>query len=192
MFEYEGRVFRPPSEAYSLIVQVTYGCSHNKCAFCDMYDDKHFAMRPMDEIREDFELARRVYRRVERVFLADGDALMRRTSDLVEILGLVYGLFPECQRVTCYASPTSLQIKSEDELRLLRSKGQVHSILDDIPGIGPTRRKELMRHFQGIDDIKAATVEELSGLPGMNKKAAEQVYTFFHAPAQEENEDSSK
>ena len=117
---------------------------------------------------------------------------MRRTGDLVEILGLVYGLFPECQRVTCYASPTSLQIKSEDELRLLRSKGQVHSILDDIPGIGPTRRKELMRHFQGIDDIKAATVEELSGLPGMNKKAAEQVYTFFHAPAQEENEDSSK
>ena len=189
---YKGKVYRPPSEAYSLIVQVTYGCSHNRCAFCDMYDDKHFAMRPMDEIREDFELARRVYRRVERVFLADGDALMRRTGDLVEILGLVYGLFPECQRVTCYASPTSLQIKSEDELRLLRSKGQVHSILDDIPGIGPTRRKELMRHFQGIDDIKAATVEELSGLPGMNKKAAEQVYTFFHAPAQEENEDSSK
>ena len=76
--------------------------------------------------------------------------------------------------------------------RLLRSKGQVHSILDDIPGIGPTRRKELMRYFQGIDDIKAATVEELSGLPGMNKKAAEQVYTFFHAPAQEKNENSSK
>ena len=120
---YKGKVYRPPSEAYSLIVQVTYGCSHNRCAFCDMYDDKHFAMRPMDEIREDFELARRVYRRVERVFLADGDALMRKTGDLVEILGLVYGLFPECQRVTCYASPTSLQIKSEDELRLLRSKG---------------------------------------------------------------------
>ena len=120
---YKGKVYRPPSEAYSLIVQVTYGCSHNKCAFCDMYDDKHFAMRPMDEIREDFELARRVYRRVERVFLADGDALMRKTADLVEILGLVYGLFPECERGTCYASPTSLQIKSEDDLRLLRSKG---------------------------------------------------------------------
>ena len=120
---YKGKVYRPPSEAYSLIVQVTYGCSHNRCAFCDMYDDKHFAMRPMAEIREDFELARRVYRRVERVFLADGDALMRRTEELVEILGLVYGLFPECERVTCYASPTSLQIKSEDELRLLRSKG---------------------------------------------------------------------
>ena len=112
------KVYRPPSEAYSLIVQVTCGCSHNRCAFCDMYDDKHFSMRPMQEIREDFELARRVYKRVERVFLADGDALMRKTADLVEILGLIYGLFPECERVSCYASPASLQVKSEDELRL--------------------------------------------------------------------------
>ena len=64
--------------------------------------------------------------------------------------------------------------------RLLRSKGQVHSILDDIPGIGPSRRKDLMRHFQGIDEIKAATVEELAGLPTMNEKAAKQVYEFFH------------
>ena len=120
---YKGKVYRPPSEAYSLIVQVTYGCSHNSCAFCDMYDDKHFSMRPMQEIREDFELARRVYHRVERVFLADGDALMRKTDELIEILGLIYGLFPECERVTCYASPTSLQIKSEDDLRLLRARG---------------------------------------------------------------------
>lgn len=120
---YLGKVYRPPSEAYSLIVQVTYGCSHNGCAFCDMYDDKHFAMRPMQEIREDFEMARRVYRRVERVFLADGDALMRRTEDLVEILGLVYGLFPECERVTCYASPRSIQVKTDEELQLLRQRG---------------------------------------------------------------------
>ena len=120
---YLGKVYRPPSEAYSLIVQVTYGCSHNGCAFCDMYDDKHFSLRPMQEIREDFELARRVYRKVERVFLADGDALMRQTKDLVEILGLVYGLFPECERVTCYASPRSIQVKSDEELLLLRQSG---------------------------------------------------------------------
>ena len=120
---YKGKVYRPPSEAYSLIVQVTYGCSHNGCAFCDMYDDKHFAIRPMEEVREDFEMARRVYKKVERVFLADGDALMRKTEELSQILGLIYGLFPECQRVTCYASPTSLQIKSEEDLRLVRSQG---------------------------------------------------------------------
>ena len=120
---YKGKVYRPPSEARSLIVQVTYGCSHNRCAFCDMYDDKHFSMRPMEEIREDFQMARRTYPQVRRVFLADGDALMRRTEDLLEILGLIAGLFPECERVTCYASPRSLQVKSEEELRLLRQRG---------------------------------------------------------------------
>ena len=120
---YKGKVYRPPSEAYSLIIQVTYGCSHNRCAFCDMYDDKRFALRPMEEIREDFRLARQVYRRVERVFLADGDALMRKTDELLEILAMVYSLFPECQRVTCYASPRSLQVKTEEELRQLRESG---------------------------------------------------------------------
>ncbi len=120
---YKGKVYRPPSEAYSLIVQVTYGCSHNRCAFCDMYDDKHFSLRPMAEIREDLELARRAYHRVDRIFLADGDALIRPTGDLAEILGLAYGLFPECRRVACYASPASLRVKSEDDLRLLRGRG---------------------------------------------------------------------
>ena len=120
---YKGKVYRPPSEAYSLIVQVTYGCSHNRCAFCDMYDDKNFGMRPLDEIYEDFRMARQAYGHVQRVFLADGDALMRRTSDLVSILDLIYGLFPECERVTSYASPGSIHAKSEDDLRLLRSKG---------------------------------------------------------------------
>ena len=120
---YKGKVYRPPSEAYSLIIQVTYGCSHNRCAFCDMYDDKRFALRPMEEIREDFRLARQVNRRVERVFLADGDALMRKTDELLEILAMVYSLFPECQRVTCYASPRSLQVKTEEELRRLRESG---------------------------------------------------------------------
>ncbi len=120
---YRGKVYRPPSEAYSLIVQVTYGCSHNGCAFCDMYDDKRFALRPMAEIREDFETARRVYPTVERVFLADGDALIRPAPQLLEILGWVYELFPECQRVTCYASPTSLRVRTEDELCALRAAG---------------------------------------------------------------------
>ena len=62
----------------------------------------------------------------------------------------------------------------------LRSKGQVHSILDDISGIGPARRKALMREFSDLEEIKAATVERLAGIPGMNEKAAESVYKFFH------------
>ena len=64
--------------------------------------------------------------------------------------------------------------------RQLRGKGQVHSILDDIDGIGPARRKALMRHYMSLDDIRNASKEELAGIPSMNEKAAESVYKFFH------------
>ena len=64
--------------------------------------------------------------------------------------------------------------------RNLRSQGQVHSILDDIPGVGPARRKDLMRHFENLDQIRSATVEELKKLPSMNEKSARDVYNFFH------------
>jgi radical SAM superfamily enzyme YgiQ (UPF0313 family) len=120
---YFGKVYRPPSEAYSLIVQVTYGCSHNRCAFCDMYDDKRFALRPMEEIFEDFRLARARYGAVRRVFLADGDALIRPAPELLAILHCITSLFPECERVTCYASPKSLQIRTPEELRALHEAG---------------------------------------------------------------------
>ena len=120
---YYGSVYRPPSEAYSLIVQVTYGCSHNTCAFCGMYKEKRFALRPLAEVPEDFHLARQYYRNVGRIFLADGDALIRKVSDLVTILDTIRELFPECERVSSYASPTSLQIRTDEELQLLRDKG---------------------------------------------------------------------
>ena len=120
---YYGSVYRPPSEARSLIVQVTYGCSHNTCAFCSMYKEKRFAVRPLEEVLEDFRIAREVYRRVEKVFLADGDALVRKASELYVILDTVRELFPECRQVTSYASPSSIRIRTEEELRTLREKG---------------------------------------------------------------------
>lgn len=120
---YYGSMYRPPSEARSFIVQVTYGCSHNTCAFCSMYREKRFALRPLEEVLEDFHLARQVYRRVDRVFLADGDALVRKAGDLYTILDTVRELFPECGRVTCYASPASIRVRTEEELRKLREKG---------------------------------------------------------------------
>ena len=94
---YFGSVYRPPSEARSLIVQVTYGCSHNTCAFCSMYKAKTFALRPMDEILEDFRMARQAYSTVRRIFLADGDALIRPAADLERILEEIARLFPECE-----------------------------------------------------------------------------------------------
>lgn len=123
MIEYEGRVFRPPSEAYSLIIQATIGCSHNRCTFCDMYKEKRFRVRRLDEVKADLALARAQYRNVERVFLADGDALMCRAEHFAEILREIRRLFPECRRVTSYGSPASILVKRQAELDELHALG---------------------------------------------------------------------
>lgn len=120
---YEGAVFRPPSEAYSLIIQATIGCAHNRCTFCGMYKNEKFRVRKLDEIVEDLHLARRYYPRVERVFLADGDALCLPFSQLKDILLHIRQIFPECERVGIYASPKDILRKSQEELAALRDLG---------------------------------------------------------------------
>lgn len=120
---YEGSVYRPPSEAYSLIVQVTIGCAHNKCTFCSMYKDKKFRVRKLNEVLEDFDIARRYYRRVSRIFLADGDALVLQNKDLLVILNYIKKLFPECERVGIYGSPKDVLRKSHEELVELLEHG---------------------------------------------------------------------
>ena len=108
---YTGRVFRPPSEAYSLIVQATIGCSHNKCAFCNMYKEKQFRVRPLEEVLEDFDIARASYPQIGRVFLADGDALILPQEHLLKILKKIREEIPECERVGIYSSPLFIRAK---------------------------------------------------------------------------------
>lgn len=120
---YEGNIFRPPSEAYSLIVQVTIGCSHNKCAFCSMYKDKKFRVRNPEEVLEDLDMARKRYSRVERIFLADGDALVLSNAKLLRILKHIQKLFPECERVNVYGSPKDVLHKTPEELKELCENG---------------------------------------------------------------------
>ncbi|NMB08871.1 MAG: B12-binding domain-containing radical SAM protein [Tissierellia bacterium] len=120
---YEGRLYRPPSEAYSLIVQATIGCSHNKCTFCSMYKEDKFRIRPTEEIIEDLLLGRKHYKKIKRVFLADGDALIIKTEELVKILQAIKNIFPECERVGIYGSPKSILLKTKEELDELRDLG---------------------------------------------------------------------
>ncbi len=122
--QYYGDVYRPPSEARSLIIQATLGCSHNTCAFCTMYRDKRFYNRPLNDVLEDLrEVAAKYAHAVKRIFLADGDALIRKTDDLIVILDEIRRLYPVCERVTSYASPGSLLLKKEEELRTLCEHG---------------------------------------------------------------------
>lgn len=120
---YEGNIFRPPSEAYSLIVQVTIGCAHNKCTFCSMFKDKTFRVRNPKEVLEDLDMARKQYRRVERIFLADGDALVLSNDKLMAILNHINKLFPECERVSVYGSPQDVLNKTPEELKELHDNG---------------------------------------------------------------------
>jgi radical SAM superfamily enzyme YgiQ (UPF0313 family) len=122
---YVGTVYRPPSEAESLILQATIGCSWNRCSYCAMYLDKRFKPRPLDELKTDMDLAASYHgaENIRRVFLADGDALILRTTRLLEILRELRARFPNFQRASTYASPQALLSKSVAELAELKSAG---------------------------------------------------------------------
>ncbi|MCR4725550.1 MAG: radical SAM protein [Clostridia bacterium] len=121
--QYEGMVYRPPSEAYSLILQVTIGCSHNKCRFCSMYKDKKFHIRQLEAILADLQECRAYYGRVRRIFLADGDALCLSNTKLLAILNAIRDLFPECERVGIYGRATDILRKTPEELKALKEAG---------------------------------------------------------------------
>lgn len=121
---YEGTVYRPPSEARSLIIQVTIGCSHNTCTFCTMYKDKRFRIRSKEEIFMDLDEMSSAYGELPlRIFLADGDALVLKTRDLLDILSFIRVKFPFCERVTAYATARDILRKTDEELQALKKEG---------------------------------------------------------------------
>lgn len=120
---YEGDIYRPPSEAYSLLVQVTVGCTHNKCTFCSMFKAKKFHIKPMEQIMEDLEEARRLYNYVGRIFLCDGDALCLSNNKLLKILKKIKELFPECERINVYGNAIDVLKKTPQELKEIFENG---------------------------------------------------------------------
>ena len=120
---YHGTVIRPPSEADSYILQVTYGCSNNHCTFCGTYLDKPFQARKIDDVLEDIQLSAQIILGARRVFLADGDALVLSTSRLISILDRLRTAFPYLERVGSYATAQNILNKSDTDLEALRSTG---------------------------------------------------------------------
>ena len=122
-FDYQGFVIRPPSEAYSILIQVTLGCSHNKCTFCGTYKDKRFAIKKDDIILRDLMFAQKHCRRQDRVFLMDGDVMVIPQKRLVWILEKIREMLPWVRRVGVYANSKSVKMKSDEELRQLKNLG---------------------------------------------------------------------
>ena len=119
----EGLVFRPPSEAYSFILRATIGCSHNTCTFCPMYKESRFRVRPLDEIDGIIERGAAAYPHIRRLFIADGDALVLRTDQLLHIIEKCYASFPALTRIGAYATPADLNRKTPEELKALHDAG---------------------------------------------------------------------
>src|ERR671912_548424 len=120
---YDYPLYRPPSEANSLIFQVTLGCSFNQCSFCDMYRSKKYVERSWDEIKMEIDLSAKYYPETKRIFLADGDALNLPAERLIQILDYIYKKFPSLERVSSYAMPKNLLQKTDTDLITLRAAG---------------------------------------------------------------------
>lgn len=183
---YEGSIYRPPSEANSLILQITIGCSHNRCTFCVAFIDKKFRERELDEIERDIDEAARSLGGVRRIFLADGNAMVMQTDKLIKVLNKLHKSFPYLERVGIYASPMDLLEKSEAELKAIREAG-LHIVYYGVE----TGNEELLDWIR-----KGATKEEIieagrkarnagfdlsitviNGLGGMDKMEAHAVDT---------------
>jgi radical SAM superfamily enzyme YgiQ (UPF0313 family) len=159
---YEGIVYRPPSEAGSLFVQATLACPHNRCAFCAMYKDRKFRVRPLSEILEDLDIALEVYgaHRIQTIFLADGNTAVLPTEKLVTIGEAARERFPNLQRITVYGSAKFLIKKSLQQWRRVAEAGitRIHSGLESgdaatllaiDKGVTPEQAVEAYNHVMG-------------------------------------------
>ena len=121
--KYEGAIFRPPSEADSLILQITVGCSHNRCTFCGSYKEKRFRIKTFEEIKEDIDEAAQSNWSFDRVFLADGDALIIPQARLLKIMAYLKEKLPRLRRVGVYANAKGALKKTVEELKELKEAG---------------------------------------------------------------------
>jgi radical SAM superfamily enzyme YgiQ (UPF0313 family) len=123
MLNYDAPLYRPPSEANSLIFQVTLGCSFNQCSFCDMYRSKEYSERTWDEVKGEIDMMAKIMPDTQRVFLADGDAINLSTEYMVKILKYIREKFSSIERISCYAMPMNLLKKTPEDLQELYDAG---------------------------------------------------------------------
>ncbi len=161
---YEGRIYRPPSEAHSFILQATVGCSWNKCTYCDMYRDKKFRVRPIEEIRQDIrDAAVELGPGVDKVFVADGDALVMDLDHWAAILDTCRAEFPRLRQISCYAMATNVRDKTDAELARLRELGLTLLYIGPETGDAATM-KRIAKGSTPADHVEAAQRARAAGM----------------------------
>ena len=161
---YEGKVYRPPSEAHSYIVQATIGCSHNLCTYCDMYRTVGYRERPIGDVLDDIAEAGRIFRDADKVFVADGDPLGMSVERWTTILDTAQDAFPRLRRVSCYATADNVRDKSTDELRALCEHGLSLLYIGPESGDDETLRRivkggSFAEHVEAAEKAHAAGME---------------------------------
>lgn len=180
--QYVGKLYRPPSEADALILQATIGCSWNHCTYCDMYRDKPvFRVRATAECLEDLErAATAIGPHVEKVFVADGDALVMDLAQWEPILAASRRLFPRLRRISCYATANNVLAKTADELARLREAGLALLYMgpesgDDITLKRIAKGADFAAHVEAARRVRAAGMELsaifLLGAGGLERSA---------------------
>ena len=123
MLNYDAPLYRPPSEARSLIFQVTLGCSFNECSFCDMYRSKEYSERSWDDVKAEIDMMANYVPDTKRVFLADGDALNLDSEYMIKIIKYIKEKFANIERISCYAMPMNILKKTSEELKKMNEAG---------------------------------------------------------------------
>jgi len=161
---YLGKIYRPPSEADSYILQATIGCSWNKCTYCDMYRDKDFSVRPLDETLEDIALAgESLGPQVQKVFVADGDGLILDMAHWRAILNACRDAFPSLRRVSCYAMASNVLDKTDAQLRELQQLGLELLYVGPESGDDETL-KRIAKGSTAADHVEAARRAHAAGM----------------------------
>jgi len=161
---YEEPVFRPPSEAGSFILQATIGCSWNACTYCDMYRSKTYRVRELRETLADIEAARAIHRGgIDRVFVADGDALGMELAHWEMILSACTEAFPKLRRISAYATAINLLEKTPEELRRLRELGLALLYIGPESG-DDTTLKRIAKGANFDDHVEAARRARAAGI----------------------------
>lgn len=165
---YTGEVYRPPLESSTPLLEVTYGCSHNKCIFCAMYNNTKFGISPLEDVEADvIELANSRKRKVipyERIYLLNGDPFVLPTERLIKISEIIKKHIPECKTITAYCSFYNLENKSLDDMKKLKEAGYNElwfgvetgwqKVLDFI-----NKGTDLEGYYRGLDKMKEAGIQ---------------------------------